>query len=87
MGEGDRPFKGRFLLPAGPEVGQVFHNQPIVVEHFFKVGYGPVGVYGVAVEAAAHVVVDAAQGHGLPPLGTEVRDIQLQVEPQPTQHR
>ena len=47
----------------GPQVqaGQL----GLVVEHLLEVGHFPFGFGGVAVKAAADLVVDAAQGHGL----------------------
>ena len=45
-------------------------QQPVVVEHLLKVGHLPPTVDGVAMEAAAELVVDAACGH---PLGRHDR--------------
>ena len=38
-------------------------EERVVVEHLLEVRYEPVGVDGVAGEAAAEVVVDAPVGH------------------------
>jgi hypothetical protein len=44
---------------AGVETGEL----GVVVEHFLEVGQEPLRIGGVTVEAAADVVVDAAEGH------------------------
>ena len=38
-------------------------EEGVIVEHLLKVGNEPVAVGGVAVEAAAKLVVHAAEGH------------------------
>ncbi len=47
-------------------------EQGLVVEHLLEVGDHPEGVDGVAGEGAAHVVVDAARGHGVERRGHHV---------------
>src|SRR5690606_19020984 len=44
--------------------GVAAEQERVVVEHLLEVGHDPAGVDGVAGEAAAELVVDAAAGHG-----------------------
>ena len=53
------------VCPSGGLISlQVVHNQQrVVIEHLLEMRNPPLGVGGVAVEASANVIVDAAGGH------------------------
>ena len=65
-----------------PGVGQQFDQQGIVVKHFFEMRRQPDGIGGVAGEAAAQVVIDAALAHAVQGNGNGLPEIPL-AGPQP----
>ena len=58
-----RRFRVERVAPA-PERIRIQRGQlPVVVEHLLEVRHRPRGIHGVAVETAAHLVEEAADGH------------------------
>jgi hypothetical protein len=59
----ERDFAVEVVLEGGIGFAVEADELAVVVEHLFEVGRKPLGVHRVPGKAAAHLVVDAAEGH------------------------